>query len=154
MPVNIVTVSYTEADAIVRAVVEQASRDGGAPVAVAVVDAAARLICFAAMDGVMPASIRLSQAKAYSAVIGQQDTKNWAVKPKHPTLVDFDMRNWTDPGFTGFTGGLVILHSGSIIGGIGVSGRKGLRSETDTLMQDSELAAHGSAALAQLLSKG
>ena len=143
MPVTIPTVSYKEAAQIVEAIVKRAHEDGGDPIAVAVVNAAAYLICFAAMDGVMPASVRLSQSKAYSAVIGQRDTELWASKLKHPTVVDFDMRNWTDGNFTGFTGG-VILRSGKFVaGGIGVSGRKGSMSSGDSLLQDTELARFG-----------
>jgi uncharacterized protein GlcG (DUF336 family) len=143
MPIAIPTVSYKEAAQIVDAIVKHATEDGGDPVAVSVVDAAARLICFAAMDGVMQASIRLSQSKAYSAVIGQRDTEHWALRPKNPAVIDFDMRNWTDRNFTGFTGGVVLRTSDRVAGGIGVSGRKGSMGPEDHILQDVELARFG-----------
>lgn len=147
MPINKLSISQKEASAIVNAIVNEALADGGPPVAVAVTDAAARLISFAAMDGVMPASIRLSQSKAYSAVIGQRDTISWASFLKNESTVDFDMRNWTDENFSGFTGGVIISIDGQVIGGVGVSGRKGVRSATDTVDQDNELALFGKTVL-------
>lgn len=143
MPIAVPTLSYKEAAQILDAVVKHASEDGGAPVAVAIVNAAACLICFAAMDGVMQASIRLSQAKAYSAAIGQRDTEHWATLPKNPVALDFDMRNWVDERFTGFTGGVVLRFSDSMAGGIGVSGRRGLMAPGDSVLQDTELARLG-----------
>jgi uncharacterized protein GlcG (DUF336 family) len=143
MPINIVSISYAEAAEIVTRIIGRAASDGGKPVAVAVVDAVARVISFAAMDGVTPACTKLSQSKAYSAVLGQQDTRFWASKLKDPSTVDFDMRNWTDCNFTGFTGGITIRIGNAIIGGIGVSGRNGVMSSADVVMQDSELATFG-----------
>lgn len=132
-----------EATDISQIIISKATVDGGNPVAVAVVDAAGRLKSFVAMDNVMPASIKLAQNKAYSAVLGQRDTINWASFPKNEKSVDFDMRNWTDENFSGFTGGVVIHSEGKVIGGIGVSGRKGIMDATDVLLQDNELAAFG-----------
>jgi|ERR1017187_8505179 uncharacterized protein GlcG (DUF336 family) len=151
MPNLIETISYKEAMHIVDAIVQRASEDGGEPIAVAVVGAAARLVCFSAMDGVMQASIRLSQSKAYSAVIGRRDTKCWASMAKHPTVLDFDMRNWTDNDFTGFTGGVVLRVGDRVAGGIGVSGRKGTMGPEDQLLQDVELASLGRQAFESLI---
>lgn len=148
MPVTVLSISQKEAFYILEAILEKASADGGDPVAISIVNASARLIAFAAMDGVVPAGITLSQSKAYSAVIGQKDTAHWvtmADQVKH-----FDMRNWTDEQFTGFTGGVVIESEGHIIGGIGISGRKGKMSEQDVIMQDSELAKYGESLLFQI----
>lgn len=143
MPNMIATISYQEAAQVVEAILQRARQDGGEPVAVAVVNSAARLVCFAAMDGVMPASIRLCQSKAYSAVVGQRDTQHWAQIPKHAAHIDFDMYNWTDHDFTGFTGGVVLRVSTHVAGGIGVSGRKGTMGADDEIQQDVELATFG-----------
>ncbi len=145
MPINILSISQAEASRIVACIIEKASGDGGSPVAAAVVDAAGRLVAFTAMDGVMPASIKLAQNKAYSAVIGKRDTDRWSATKKNGECVDFDMRNWTDENFSGFTGGVVIQFNNQIIGGVGVSGRKGQKDETDSLLQDNELADYGRA---------
>ncbi|MFP5040878.1 GlcG/HbpS family heme-binding protein [Parasediminibacterium sp. JCM 36343] len=143
MPTHIISISHQEAAKIVAAIIEKASVDGGAPVAVAVVDYAGRLVAFTAMDNVMPASIKLVQSKAYSAVIGKKDTIQWASTKKNSEYIDFDMRNWTDENFTCFTGGVVIEFEGQIIGGIAVSGRKGKMGDGDALIQDNELAGYG-----------
>lgn len=150
MPVNILSISHTEAVKMVAAIIEKASTDGGSSVAVAVVDYAGRLVAFTAMDNAMPASNKLAQSKAYSAVIGKKDTMQWASTKKHPENIDFDMRNWTDENFTCFTGGVIISFNNQIIGGIAVSGRKGMRGDTDTLMQDNELAEYGRSFLKSL----
>jgi len=148
LPINILSISQKEALYILEAILEKASGDGGNPVAISIVDATAKLIAFIAMDGVAPASIRLSQSKAYSAVVGQKDTAHWAMmqeKMKH-----FDMRNWADENFTGFTGGIALINNGQVIGGIGISGRKGKMSEADDIMQDSELGKYGESQLLQI----
>lgn len=147
MPLTILSITQAEAAKSVATILEKAAADGGSPVAVAVVDYAGRLIAFTAMDQVMPASIKLAQSKAYSAVVGKRDTGNWAAMKKNAEYVDFDMRNWTDENFSGFTGGIIISVDNQIIGGIGVSGRKGKRDGNDSLMQDTELAEYGRAAL-------
>jgi uncharacterized protein GlcG (DUF336 family) len=143
MPVNKLSIAQIEASQIVDAIIRRANHDGGTPVCVAVVDVSARLLAFAAMDGVAPACVKLSQSKAYSAVIGLKDTINWANVSKNAEVIDFDMRNWTDENFSGFTGGIVLISQEKVIGGIGVSGRKGMMSETDHIEQDNELALFG-----------
>ncbi|MEO7767832.1 MAG: heme-binding protein [Ferruginibacter sp.] len=148
MPVNVISISHTEAAIIVAAVIQKATSDGGSPVAVAVVDHAGRLIAFTAMDNVMPASIKLAQNKAYSAVIGKRDTLYWACMAKNTIQLDFNMRNWTDENFTGFTGGITILIQEQVIGAVGVSGRKGKQDIKDTILQDHELAELGRAMIA------
>ena len=147
MPQNILSISHTEATKIVSTIIEKAGTDGGCPVAVAVVDYAGRLTAFAAMDNIMPASIKLSQSKAYSAVIGKKNTIQWASTKKNLDFIDFDMRNWTDENFTCFTGGILIYHDHQIIGAVGVSGRKGKQDAADVLMQDNELAEYGKSIL-------
>jgi len=143
MPVNRLSVSQNEATQIVNSIIQKAVEDGGKPIAVAVVDAAARLVVFTAIDGIMPASIKLAQTKAYSAVMGARDTIQWANTKKNASCIDFDMRNWTDENFTAFTGGVIIFFQGLVIGAVAVSGRKGKKDETDELMQDNELAEFG-----------
>lgn len=147
MPVKLFSISNTEATKIITAIIEKAGTDGGSPVAVAVVDYAGRLVAFSAMDNVMPACIKLAQSKAYSAIVGKRDTIHWASTKKNEFFIDFDMRNWTDDNFTGFTGGIVIYADDKIIGGIAVSGRKGKQDSDDELMQDNELALFGRSVL-------
>jgi uncharacterized protein GlcG (DUF336 family) len=143
MPLKLLSITMDEALAIAEGIILKAAADGGSPVAVAITDAAGKLKYFVAMDNVTPASIKLAQSKAYSAVVGQRDTINWASFPKNEKYVDFDMRNWTDENFSGFTGGVIIKYEGQVIGGIGISGRKGVMNEGDVVFQDNELAHYG-----------
>lgn len=143
MPINILSISYIEASKIVLSIIEKAGTDGGGPVAVAVVNYAGSLVAFTAMDNLMLASIKLSQSKAYSAIVGKRDTIHWASTKKNAEFIDFDMRNWTDENFTCFTGGVLIHHNQQVIGAVGVSGRKGKQDDADVLMQDNELAEYG-----------
>lgn len=147
MPKEILSITLSKARLIIDSIIDIAKKDGGKPVAVTVVVAVSRIIAFAAMDGVVPASIKLSQSKAYSSVIDQTDTILWASIPKQTEVVDFDMRNWTDENFSGFTGGVVIKSGDTIIGGIGVSGRRGKKGNDDVIMQDNELAEYGKSGL-------
>ena len=85
----------------------------------AVVGSNGVMIAFAAMDNVLPASVQVAQNKAYTAVMGGRDTIEWENKPH-----GFDGRNFTDPRFTCFGGGVILTtDDGIIIGAIGVSGR-------------------------------
>jgi uncharacterized protein GlcG (DUF336 family) len=93
MPINLLSISLKEAAKIVYGIIRHAGADGGQPVAVAVVDVSARLMAFAAMEKVAPASIKLSQSKAYSSVIGQRNTLHWSSVPKNNDNIYFDMRN-------------------------------------------------------------
>ena len=44
-----------------------------------------------------------------------------------------------DENFSGFTGGVVIICQGQVIGGIGVSGRKGKMTEAEEIKQSFKL---------------
>lgn len=129
---------------IVNLVVNEARRDGGKPIAVTVVGADGRRIASASMDGVMPVSIGLAENKAYTAIQGQRPTLEWEE-------MKLDGRNFTDPRFTCFGGGVPIMEdvptavTGENIGAIGVSGRHSNRKglpDGDPL-QDHELALLG-----------
>ena len=89
------TIDLSDAQVIVNQVLEEAQKNGGDPVAVAVVGSDGRLVAFAAMDGVMPVSVEVAINKAYTAVVGQHDTLFWERAP-----AGFDGRNFVDSKFT------------------------------------------------------
>ena len=124
------SIDLKTAQSIVQNIIEKAYVTRGDSVAVAVVGSDGRLIAFAAMDGVMPVSIKLAQNKAYTALIGKRDTKYWEYK------FGFNNQNFTDEKFTCFCGGVLVEIAEEtegqkqketyVVGGIGVSGRKGI----------------------------
>lgn len=143
MPLQNYSISMNEALLIANSILDVAIKDGGKPICVTIVDNSGRIKVCIAMDNVVPASIKLSQSKAYSAYLGKVDTIHWANFPKNGNTIDFDMRNWTDENFSGFTGGVILEYRDMIIGGIGVSGRKGKMGPAESDLQDKELAEYG-----------
>jgi uncharacterized protein GlcG (DUF336 family) len=101
---------------IIKKALKQPNTLYDAPIAVTVVGADARRIASASMDGVKPVSINLSENKAYTAVVGQRETLMWE-------QTNLDSRNFGDPKWTNFGGGVPITVNNEIIGAIGVSGR-------------------------------
>ena len=89
-------------------ILKEAQKDGGAPVAIAIVGDHDNLLIFGAMDGVLPISTKLAQNKAHSAIAFQRDTLNWKDKNSNFIL------NTTDPNFTTFPGGIIIKYQGIV----------------------------------------
>ncbi|WP_419729976.1 GlcG/HbpS family heme-binding protein [Lichenicola sp.] len=92
----------------------------GRPACVAVTDERGALIAFTRMDGAPVRSVKLSEAKAYSAArLGVSTTAF------HERLLRDGMpaTYFADPTLTGMPGGAVITsESGATLGGIGISG--------------------------------
>jgi uncharacterized protein GlcG (DUF336 family) len=110
----------------------------GRPVCVAVTDERGALLAFTRMDGAPVRSIKLSEAKAYSAArLGVSTTAF------HERLLRDGMpaSYFADPTLTGLPGGAVIRsQSGATIGGIGISG---LAPAEDQQLADAAAAACG-----------
>jgi glc operon protein GlcG len=110
----------------------------GRPACVAVTDERGALLAFSRMDGAPVRSVRLSEAKAYSAArLGVSTTAF------HERLVRDGMPAgyFADPTLTGMPGGAVICdQSGATIGGIGISG---LPPADDQRIADAVAAAYG-----------
>jgi len=137
------TVSSQEAVRIIREIERVAVENSDQPVAIAVMGHDFGLIAFWAMDSVLPISRKLAIQKAYTALVGSRDTLYWERQEKEGKLVG---RNFVDPDFTCFGGGIVILENrpdGQIVGAIGVSGRNSSRVNEDEPPQDHELARIG-----------
>jgi uncharacterized protein GlcG (DUF336 family) len=104
---------------------------------IAVVDAGARLVAFARMDGAMLASIDIAQRKATTAMMMKMSTSDLAplVQPGGP-LFGIEV---TNGGLVPFAGGIPLRDAhGEPVGAIGVS--------AGTVEQDEEVAAAGAAA--------
>jgi glc operon protein GlcG len=88
-------------------------------VAVAVSGPEGEMISFLRMDEASPASSTIAQNKAYTSARDRKSTKElgegMTAKNRPPAY-------WGDQKITGFGGGMPIVQSSKVIGGIGVSG--------------------------------
>jgi glc operon protein GlcG len=117
-----------EAQAAVGAILEEASKEPGQPVSIAVVDHQGEIVCAARMDGATPMFNYMALKKARSSSTTGKNTRDW--------LEFLSKRNYTThdfvPDATRIPGGAAIIkpgESGLIFGGIGVSGRSGNEDE-------------------------
>jgi uncharacterized protein GlcG (DUF336 family) len=90
------------------------------PVCVSVCDAAGFLVAFARADGAPLRSIRIAQAKAYTAVRMGVTTEALLARLHREQI---EIGYFADSGLTALPGGSVLKDAaGAVIGGIGVSG--------------------------------
>ncbi len=109
-----------EAERAVKAVIEEASKEGG-PISVAVVDAWGTPISVAKMDGSLLLFVRMALNKAYTAATWRADTRTWMERFKESGR---EVTWFDDHRLTVIPGGVCIrLGDDTIVGGIGVSGR-------------------------------
>ena len=114
---------------------EAEAAKNGWPVAIAIVDSAARLVHFSKLDHTQHGSVDIAIGKATTAVSLKRPTKELqdAIAGGGGAL-----RLLAVPGLMPLEGGALILQDGMIVGGIGVSGV--------TSAQDAQVAAAGAAA--------
>ena len=117
-------ISLPRAQALLQAAVEEAHRRGWA-LNIAVVDSGANLVAFARMDGAMLASIAVAEHKARAAVKYRRPTKVFedAIQRQGNHYV------MTLDDVIASRGGIPLIESGKIIGGIGCSGGSGSQDE-------------------------
>ncbi|MBB4661957.1 GlcG/HbpS family heme-binding protein [Conexibacter arvalis] len=130
------TVSLAAAEAVIAAAKEKAE-EIGQPMNIAVVDAGARLVAFARMDGAIMASIDISQRKAFTAMMLKLPTHALAevTQPGQPL---YGLEH-TNGGLVTFAGGVPLIgRGGEPVGAIGVS--------AGSVEQDQEVAEAGAAA--------
>lgn len=108
---------------------------------VAVIDGGRELLAFARMDGALLASSAISQAKAYTAVSLNCDTRDVeaAAQPGAPLFGLHTAHLAVGRTLVTFGGGVLISIAGESVGAIGVAG-----GSPD---QDHEIAAAGAAAV-------
>ena len=99
----------------------KANEEPDQPLAIAIVDDAGDLITYAKMDRCRKIPQRMAVRKAYTCALTGQDSKDYAERLKGQGRTVAEMG---DPMLAAVQGGLVVLHpgTGSILGGIGVSG--------------------------------
>jgi uncharacterized protein GlcG (DUF336 family)/mannose-6-phosphate isomerase-like protein (cupin superfamily) len=120
----------------IAAAIAEAKRKGAPGAVIAVVDAGGNLIAVERLDGTFTAGANISMGKARTAVRFKKPTRFFeeVIKNGRTAMV-------TLPDFTPLQGGIPILYSGQVVGGIGVSGAA-------SAQQDEEIALAGAAALA------
>ena len=91
------------------------------PLAIAGVDDVGDLVSYARMDRCRKIPQRMAIRKAYTCALSGQDSKDYAARLKEQGRTVAEMG---DPMLAAVQGGVVVLHpqTGSILGGIGVSG--------------------------------
>jgi uncharacterized protein GlcG (DUF336 family) len=126
-----------EAQAAVEAILEEASKDPGQPISVAIVDHQGEIVCAARMDGAVPMYNYMALKKARSSATTGKNTRAWFefLGKRNYTAHDFV------PDATRIPGGMAIVKPDSesvgdarpgeniVYGGIGVSGRSGNEDE-------------------------
>lgn len=104
------------AEKIVHAAMRKAEENGW-NVSIAIVDDAGRLLYFVRMDSTTNASVEVAISKAVHAANFNRDTKfhQELLEKGNPVVAKL-------PGSMPLAGGLRLVHNGSLLGGIGVSG--------------------------------
>jgi uncharacterized protein GlcG (DUF336 family) len=122
-----------EAKAAVDAILEEASKDPGQPVSIAIVDHEGEIVCAARMDGATPMFNYMALKKAKSSATTGRNTRDW--------LEFLGKRNYTSQDFvpeaTRIPGGAAVVKPGAnsvVFGGIGVSGRTGNEDEALSML--------------------
>lgn len=96
---------------------EAEAKKNGWNVSIAIVDEAGRLMLFRRMDGSTNASVEIALAKAAHSANYRRDTQyhEALLKQGHLTILGL-------PSTVPLEGGLRLIHEGTVIGAIGVSG--------------------------------
>lgn len=115
----------------------QTAADSGWRVAVCVCDPAGAVLASARMDGVAPPILTFAEDKAYTAATMRRATDAFAARMEASPALRLGLT--TRARLLPWGGGLPVVHQGTVVGGIGVSGAK-----------DFEDIACGKAALAAL----
>ena len=132
------TLGLAEARTAIDAMSAKARDMGGRPVALVVCDDRGDVICQIAMAGVNAALARQNAfKKAYTSAVMRIDTQGFAerVQDLPGGVLSFGNKNL----FAGGGGAVIVAVDGTILGGIGVSGR--------TNEEDEEIAQAGKASL-------
>ena len=128
-----------QAQDAIAAILAEANKEPDRPLAVAIVDDTGIMISYGRMDRCREVPKRMAIRKAYTCALSGQDSKDYAERLAGQGRTVAEMG---DPMLAAVQGGVVILHpgSGSIMGGIGVSG---LAAQEDEDLAKIGLAAMG-----------
>lgn len=111
--------SLEDARAVGEAALAKAMENPDSPVAIAIVDATSELVYFMKMDNSSPLYGKMAINKAYTIVHFEMDNIRKFLSPQ-----GLDISAFPDPKFTPMGGSILKAPDGTIIGAIGVSGRR------------------------------
>jgi uncharacterized protein GlcG (DUF336 family) len=111
--------SLEDARAVGDAALAKAMENPDWPVAIAIVDGTSELVYFMKMDNSSPLFGKMAINKAYTVVYFEMENIRQFLTPQ-----GLDMSAFPDPKFTPMGGSLLKSPDGTIIGAIGVSGRR------------------------------
>ena len=109
---------YAEARQLVGSVADQLEELGWGA-AVAAVDAHGELVAFLRTEGCPLPSIKIAQAKAFTAARERQESRALGDKAREE---DFPLTNFGELGYVGWGGSVPIVVDDEVIGAIGISG--------------------------------
>lgn len=93
----------------------------GIPMCIAIADESGNLLAFAREDDAKPTSISIAIDKAFTSAGARNHTSFYA-KVSQPGAPAWGIDGTNDGHFTAIAGGVHILESGNVVGGIGISG--------------------------------
>ena len=133
------TLSLKQVRNAINAMLDKAEAEPDRPLAIAIVDAEAKLLAYARMDHCRALPQRMAVSKAYTSAMSGQDSDAYArrLKNENRSVADFG-----DPQLVAVQGAVVVRDPATdlVLGAIGVSGL--------TAQEDEDLARLGLAALA------
>jgi uncharacterized protein GlcG (DUF336 family) len=107
---------------------EEAARELGQPMNIAVVDAGGNLIAHERMDGAWIGSIDISINKAFTARAFDLPTESLASNAQ-PNSQFYGIHASNQGRVMIFAGGMPLLHNGEVVGAVGVSGGDGKQDQ-------------------------
>ena len=112
--------SHLEAQTVIAAIQAELEQRGEAAV-IAVTDAHGELLALLRVSGAPLPSIAIAQNKAFTAARERRASRDIGQASRDPEH-GFDMRNFGDPRYIGWGGGLPVWVEGACVGAVGVSG--------------------------------
>ena len=117
---NTQNLSHLEAQTVIATIAAELERRGKAAV-IAVTDSHGELLALLRISGAPLPSIVIAQNKAFTAARERRASRDIGQASRHITD-GFDLRNFGDPRYIGWGGGLPVWFEGACVGAVGVSG--------------------------------
>ena len=115
---DVKTISHADAMRIISAIQAELDKNNQGA-AIAVVDVHGELLAFLRTDGCKLPSIQIAINKAYTAARERTASANVGIQSRE---MPFPMTNFGELRYVTWGGGLPVLHNGTVVGAVGVSG--------------------------------
>jgi glc operon protein GlcG len=115
------TLSLSQVRNAMNAMLDKAEQEPDRPLAIAILDADAKMLSYARMDNCRALPQRMAVSKAYTSALSGQNSLDYAERLKGQGRSVADMG---DPALVAVQGAVAVLHpgTGAVLGAIGVSG--------------------------------